>query len=443
MITKVKEYMEKYHMVHSGDSILVGLSGGADSVCLLFLLKKISEEIPISLKAAHINHGLRKESDEEELFVKNLCKDWEIPCEIISVDVNAYAKEHHMGIEEAARVLRYEAFEHCASEKDKIALAQHQNDQAETVLFHLFRGSGMRGLTGIRPVRDRYIRPLLCVSRQEIEDFIKASDLQYVTDCTNFDTVYARNKIRHEILPKAEEISGKATEHIAKSAQMISDAADFLEQTTQTVYSQLVIEKEKSCSIAKEKLSELHPYLQSALVYEMLYRVSGRKKDISAIHVDSILSLLKGQSGRKIDLIYGMQAVMQQQELMICKITDLEQTDLEATLSCCIFSYEKTMDIPDKPYTKWFDYDKITSCPILRGRRSGDYFYCGDSAKKKLQDYFVNEKIPLLERDKVLLVADEDHIMWIVGKRISNYYKITDETKQVLEITISGGEQHE
>ena len=443
MITKVKEYMEKYHMVHSGDSILVGLSGGADSVCLLFLLKKISEEIPFALKAVHIHHGLRKESDEEERFVKKLCKEWEIPCESVSADVKGYAREHRLGIEEAARILRYEAFERCAAENDKIALAQHQNDQAETVLFHLFRGSGVQGLAGIRPVRDRYIRPLLCVSRQEIEDYMEASGLAYVTDITNFDTIYARNKIRHEILPKAEEVSGKATEHIAKSAQLMGDAADFLEHTTKTVYRQLVTEKEKSCSIAKEKLTELHPYLQSAVVYEMLYRISGRKKDISSIHVDSILSLLKGQSGKRIDLIYGMQAVVQQAALLICQGMDSDRTHGGVILSCRVFSYEKTMVIPDKPYTKWFDYDKITNCPVLRGRKSGDYFYCSDSAKKKLQDYFVNEKIPLLERDKVLLVADEDHIMWIVGKRISNYYKITDETKQVLEITISGGEQNE
>ena len=443
MITKVKEYMKKYHMVNSGESILVGLSGGADSVCLLFLLKKISEEIPFSLKAVHINHGLRAESAEEEVFVKKLCKDIQVPCESISVNVTAYAKEHHLGVEEAARILRYEAFEQCATKGEKIALAQHRNDQAETVLFHLFRGSGMKGMTGIHPVRERYIRPLLDVSRQEIEYFLKAYDLKYVTDSSNFDTTYARNSIRHEILPKAEEICSKATEHISQNAQMMADAVDFLERHTKETYEQMVTEKEHGCSIAKEKLLELHPYLQSAVIYEMMYRVCGKKKDISATHVESILNLLKGQSGKRVDLIYDMQALVEQQELFICKKSDLQKPDMQAGLSCRIFPYEKTMDIPNKPYTKWFDYDKIINCPVLRNRRSGDYFYCSDSARKKLQDYFVNEKIPLLERDMVLLVADGDHIMWIVGKRISNFYKITEKTKQVLEITISGGEQDE
>ena len=451
MITKVKAYMEQYHMVKSGDRILVGLSGGADSVCLLFLLKEISREWELSVRAVHIHHGLREESDAEERFVKELCKAWDIPCQCISVDVREYARKHHLGIEEAARVLRYEAFEQCRVDGEKIALAQHQNDQAETVLFHLFRGSGIRGMAGIQPVRDCYIRPLLGVSRAEVENFAKNNGLQYVTDQSNFDTIYARNKIRHEILPKAEEISGKVTEHICKSAQMTADAVDFLDEITKTTFDRLVKEDELSCRVPKEELQKLHPYLKKTLIYEMLSHVSGRKKDISGIHVESVLGLLEGQSGKQADLIYGMQAVAEQQELVVFlkdkkeKEADMREIPIENVphIKCRVFSYKKSMDIPDKPYTKWFDYDKIINCPVMRNRRSGDYFYCSDTAKKKLQDYFVNEKIPLLERDKVILIADGDHILWIVGKRISNYYKITDDTKQILEITMVRGEENE
>lgn len=466
MLEKVKQYMDKFHMVSSGDDIIVGLSGGVDSVCLLFLLHNLSEELEFSLRAVHINHGLREESKEEEVFVKELCRKLDIPCEVHRIDVNTYAGKMHLGKEEAARILRYQIFEDCAGKAaGKIALAQHQNDQAETVLFHLFRGTGIRGLTGIQPVRGQYIRPLLDVTREEIEIYAKENGLEYVTDNSNFDTIYARNKIRHEILPKAEEINQGATTHIAAEAAMVKDAMDFLDSLLEEAYEKWVTELRnpdgelRSCTIEKQRLKEQHAYLKAALVYEMLARVGGRKKDISRAHVGSALGLLDGQSGRQVDLIYGLQAVTEQKQFVIQKKLKKEKNRInewqqklnireitsvgDISVSCRVFSYEKSQVIPIKPYTKWFDYDKIINCPVIRNRRSGDYFYCSDTAKKKLQDYFVNEKIALSEREAILLIADGEHIMWIVGGRISNYYKVTDETKQILEITINKGESSE
>lgn len=483
MLTRVRKYMEKYHMVDSGDEVIVGLSGGADSVCLLFLLRQLSAQMGFSLSALHVNHKLRKEADDEEAFVRKLCRQWDIPCKTASVDVKAYAAKQHLCMEEAARALRYRAFEEAAEsggrndenhddnddesgnhvgKKIKIALAHHQNDQAETVLFHLFRGSGVKGLTGMRPVRDCYIRPLLCVTREEIEAFANENQIDYVTDASNFDMLYARNKIRHELLPMAEEeICRGSVAHIARSAELTADAVDFLEQITEQTYEALVRKTPDGCRIDKGALLGLHPYLRAAVVYEMLWRTGGRKRDISKAHVDGVLGLLEGQSGRRTELIYGMQAVLEQKDLVVIKVPEkkaTEETELDLcgeicvgtepdseqiTVTCRIFSYEKAQTIPCKMYTKWFDYDKINNCPVIRSRRSGDYFYCSGTARKKVKNYFIDEKIPLLERDKLMLIADGEHVMWIPGYRISSFYKVTEETKKVLEITISGGKENE
>ncbi|MBD5542039.1 MAG: tRNA lysidine(34) synthetase TilS [Lachnospiraceae bacterium] len=467
MITKVKEYIEKYHMINPGDKVIVGLSGGADSVCLLFLLHHLSGEMGFSLSAVHVNHKLREEADGEADFVKELCRQWNVELEIRSIEVREYAKEQHLCIEEAARSLRYGIFEEAALKNEgavKIALAHHQNDQAETVLFHLFRGSGIRGLAGIRPVRDNYIRPLLCVEREEIEAFLAERGLSFVTDASNFDTAFARNKIRHDLLPMAEkEICNGSIAHIAQSAELMREAADFLEDITEQVYKDKVKEQPDGRHIDREELENLPPYLKSAIIYKMLYKACGKKRDIARVHVDSVEKLLKGQSGRRSMLIYGMQAVIQQRDLVIrpgqqdeISICGMEALDVtgasiveigeginRVSVKCRLFSYEKTESIPQKPYTKWFDYDKINNRPVVRTRQEGDFFYCGERARKKLKDFFINEKIPLLERDNVWLIADDKHIMWILGHRISNFYKITDETKRVLEITVFGGKEHE
>ncbi len=462
MITKVKKYMKKHHMVHAGDKVVVGLSGGADSVCLLFLLQRLREEMGFSLEAVHINHKLREEADSEAEFVKELCGKWEIPCKVAEVDVKEYAASRHLCIEEAARALRYQVFEEY--EGAKIALAHHENDQAETVLFHLFRGSGIRGLTGMRPVRDCYIRPLLCVNKEEILEFIKENHLKFVTDASNFDTTYARNKIRQDLLPVAEkEVCEGSVAHIAHSAELVREAVDFLDEKLKEEYKLIVQKHNCEYYIEKEKWKDLHPYLKSAIVYETLAQACGKRRDLSNAHVESVLRLLKGQSGKQIILPYGLTAAVDQYGLHIGKESLKEEISIEEfplslqgeteikelregsllrkIIRCRIFPYKKEASIPNKTYTKWFDYDKINNCPIVRTRHSGDYFYYSDAHRKKLKDYFVNEKVPVGMRNRILVIADGNHIIWIPGYRISAFYKVTEETKQVLEVTIFGGEK--
>ena len=435
MYKKIKQFCETKKLISENDKIIVGLSGGADSICLLLILCELKEELGFFLEAITINHKLRPEAEDEIKFVEELCKKMDIPLKVKAVDVQAYQKASHLGTEEAARILRYEIFDEEIQNGAKIALAHHRNDQAETVLFHMFRGSDIRGLRGMEAKRDAYIRPLLCVTREEIESYLHQKDQFFVTDHSNFDTVYSRNFIRHELLAKAtEQICDKSVEHICELAESAGYAVDYLEQQTKALFDQYVEEKKDFYfRIKKEYLLQSHPYMRSSLVYEMLWRFCGKKKDISKVHVDSILELCHSQSGRKLDLIYDMKAFTDQTWLYVGSDTKKIQAE-KYSFSLKTFPYEKGMEIPDELYTKWFDYDKISSSLCVRNRQTGDYFYCSEDRKQKLKDYFINEKISLLERDEIPLIADDHHILWIVGHRISSYYKITDQTKMVLEI---------
>ena len=203
MLERVRAYAEKYQMIRPGDRIVAGISGGADSVCLLFLLRELCREKGAGLFAVHVNHGLRgAEAGEDEAYVRKLCGELKVPLRVFSFDVRGRAREEHLTLEEAGRLCRYEAFEEEAERigGTRIAVAHHAGDQAETVLFQLFRGSGLKGLAGIRPVRDNVIRPLLCTGREEIEAWLTERGIEWRTDSTNLTTDYTRNRIRGEIL---------------------------------------------------------------------------------------------------------------------------------------------------------------------------------------------------------------------------------------------------
>lgn len=465
MVQKVRDYIQQFHMISEKDQIVVGLSGGADSVCLFHILCSLKDELDFSLEAVHIHHGIRQESDEEADFVKKLCSRQHISCRIHKIDVPTYQKEQHIGMEEAARILRYQIFEEEIRSGKKIALAHHKNDQAETVLFHLFRGSGIRGLKGMVPVRDQYIRPILCLSRNEIENYLQKKGISFVTDQSNFDVTYSRNRIRHDILPVAEEICEGAIQHICNSAQNVNEAMDYLEDEIQKAYHSLVAEKNGCLTADKDRLFCMHPYLRSEIILKMLFILSGKQKDISKVHVDSIVRLMKGQSGREVHLIYGMKARVDQKELILLKEDDAtahkESTNIKAvsvskkdidnqdevllsfqgrTVRIRKLLYEKDRNIPKETYTKWFDYDRLNTSIEIRFRQSGDFFFCTSQAKKKVKDYMIDEKISVTIRDDIPMIADGNHILWIVGYRISEYYKISDNTKYILEITIEEGE---
>ena len=441
----VMEYMKKMGMADPGDGILAAVSGGADSVCLLWMLKELSEVLGFHLAVFHLNHGLRgPEADRDEQYVRDLCDRMKIPCHAVRDDVGKFAEEQGMSEEEAGRILRYRYLEEAADRFscNKIATAHHKDDDAETVLMNLFRGTGLKGIGGIRPVRElsserTVIRPLLCMSRSEIEDYLKEREITWCEDSTNKEIQYSRNKVRNVLIPWVkDEINDRAVDHVLQAASLASQADAYFTREAEKILGN------KNTRILIDVLDAQPEILRSYLIRRMIAAAAGQEKDIAARHVEAVCALTGPGGGTYVDLPYGLQAVRGYEWLEIRrKGTVSERTDFsEDLLKMRVFPWKKDLEIPKNQCTKWFDYDRIKGTLCVRTRESGDYFFYSEEKRKLLKRYFIDEKIPEERRDEIPLLADGGHVLWIIGHRISEYYKITENTCTVLEVTLRKGE---
>ncbi len=456
MRNTVENYIETYHMIESGDKVIAAVSGGADSVCLLHLLARLREKYLLELRAVHVHHGLRgQEADRDAEFTKQLCSSLSVPCHVLHADVRGYAKEHSVSEEEAGRILRYQLLEQEAETWDeggkvKIAAAHHGDDSVETILYNLFRGSGLAGIGGISPVRGRIIRPLLCVSRKEILEYLKENHLQYCEDSTNQTDDYTRNRMRRIILPAVtENINPKASQHIRQAGEKIRQAHEFLQDAADKWLS--VHRDSRDPGLISDQLSEEPEILQSYVLRRILAETAGTEKDLSSNHIDALMDLLSGQTGRRADLPDGIWAVREYTGLRIEKKSremetrTADRAGAPPPLEIKVFSRERgqeNQEFPKNQYTKWFDYDRIENRLSVRTRRTGDYITLKGGGKKSVKAYMIDEKIPAADRDSVFLLADGNHILWIIGYRISEYYKIGPQTTTILQAELNGGEHH-
>lgn len=463
---QVSAYIRQLHMIRPGDKVILGLSGGADSVCLFELLMSLREEMVFTIEAVHVNHMLRETAERDEVFVRQLCEKNDIPLHVLRKDVALLAKQKAISPEEAGREVRYTFFNEVAEKTgaDRIATAHHANDRAETVLFHLGRGTGVDGLCGIRPIRDKIIRPLLCLGREEIEQYLSLLGREYMTDETNADNTYSRNRIRNEILPMLEEVCPGAMSHIAATGELMSQVSDYLKYQTEEAVSQCVDRehfKDGCLVLFCHRWKALHEYMQGEVIRICICMLAESKKDISKVHVEAVQKLAELQVGSKCDLPYGIVAEKSYDTILFQRKaagdTDREEpfcvTVTHEQLECgiqvqlpdgmcmhlIVEKFDSEADIPTKPYTKWLNYDKIVEPLVIRHPRQNDFFYLNYKNKKYVKDYMVNEKIPLMQRKKSILVASGDHILYFVGRRISHRAKTDDTTKKILKITVTGG----
>lgn len=454
-IQKIKEFSLKFHMFYPGMGVLVGLSGGADSVALLEVLCQMRAEFGLRLYAVHIHHGIREAADKDVKFCESLCAQKKVPFSCEKVDVPLLAEKEGMSIEEAGRKARYDVFENYRQKEnlDVIAVAHHKNDQAETMLFQLFRGSGLRGLSGIPYKREHIVRPLLAVTRKEIEAFMQKEGLLFVTDETNGSDAYTRNKIRRHILPVAEDISAGAIENMNRTATLLWETQDFMEKESTCFLEQYARCEEEQIAIPVNRLKEKHIALQKYIICSAIEQLIKNRKNITERHVESILSLLEKEGEKNVDLPAFLFAKKQYDVLLLGRKEDA-QSDGEKVhipiasegtyrlpdgkiLCTKLLTHYNLENIPKSNCMKWFDYDKITHNLSVRTRHVGDYLHIDENgAKKLLQDYLVNEKVPKSKRDDALVLADGQHIVWVLGKRISAHYKVSDKTKHILQISV-------
>ena len=454
-------------MIEEGDRVVAGVSGGADSVCLLFMLCALRERMKFQILVCHVNHGLRgAEADSDEKYVEELCGKLGVPCRIFRENVELTARKRKQSLEEAGRMVRREAFEAMCREYGgtKIATAHHQDDNAETMLLNLARGTGLNGLCGIRPVRERWIRPLLCLGRAEIEEWLESRKIGFCRDATNEEDEYTRNRIRHHIIPALEQQVNMGTvRHLNELSAQLQEVWDFIREQTMEAWDACVSVKEDAAGrptvrIDGRRFQETAPAVRKFLAAECIREAAGAGKDIESVHIDALTVLFEKQTGKSLNLPYRVKAqrtysgveLFQEEkasenagtdevELRIPGETRLPGTNKK--ILCTVsaaggdFSAE---EIPQKSYTKCFDYDIIKYSLSARFRRPGDYLTVDrKGSRQKLKSYFINEKVPREERDRMLLIADGDHIVWIPGMRMSSAYQIGGKTKRILKIKIT------
>lgn len=461
MLTKkVSGFMKQHQMASAGCQIIAGVSGGADSICLLLLLLELREVFGYEVSVVHVEHGIRGEAALRDAeFVRYFCRERGIECHICHCNVPEYAHAHRMSEEEAGRHLRYAAFrrekENNPGREVKIAVAHHLGDNAETMLFHLARGTGIRGLLAIAPVNGDIIRPLLCVGRAEIEAYLAQRGQDFCEDATNGLDVYSRNRIRHQALPVLHQVNSRAQEHMYETACQLREMDDYLEVQCQEAAQQCLRKTETGqIEVKKEPFVRQHPFIQREVLHRQIGMLAGSSKDFTRVHIESVAELFGRQNGRQVQLPHGIRAERVYEGIRIWQERNAGQKKSgtatgttgkkQFTFRLIEVKSDQMLQISKKKYTKCFDYDKIKNGFCVRNRQPGDYLVVDASgSRQKLKKYLVNEKIPAAERERLLLLADGCHIMWIVGYRISSYYKVDGHTRNILEVTFYGGREDE
>jgi len=531
MIDRIYNYMTANNMIEEGGRILVAVSGGADSMCLLEVLRELQPRAGLQLKVFHVHHGLRESAAGDLDYVAEYCERADIPFEAAYVDAAGFVEGHGLSVEEAARQLRYEALEKAAdqwdqeqlpgnermpeseqlseierlpegvgipekehlpehktlasgpNEKCRIAVAHHMEDQAETVLFNLVRGSRLTGLRGMLPVSGRIIRPLLTCSRREIEEFLAARGISWREDETNEDVRYSRNLLRRRIIPLLEQINKGAQEHIVRASEEAAEAEEFLRAETEKAAEECRIHEESIEIVFIPNLLRYPPLICRRVVYGVIADLAGRKKDLRDKHVQAVLQLAQKNGNGQLDVFGGVRVEKVYGRLLFyagnaCVEDDAAsegnkgvsvKVPIAATAAsrrwpmsaaeyeCRVLDFDGDMAaVSRKQCTKWFDYDKIGAFPSFRTRRGGDRITLDESGRSKtIARYMIDAKVPAQLRDRIVLPTIGGEILWIPAGavdapdsangnssdsgRISAAYLVSEHTSRILEIRWKAG----
>ena len=487
---KVKQTIKKYGMLFPEDRVVVGVSGGPDSVALLHILKELAPRLKISLSLAHLNHRFRsRDSDRDAEYVQELALELGLPVIVESRDVPAFIKKEGLSPEGGARRARYDFFNKVVTrlKANKVALGHNADDQAETVLMRLLRGSGREGLGGIPPVRElkpgskvEIIRPLIEATREEIERYLKENRIKSRLDASNIEPVYLRNRIRLKLLPLLAKYNPNVKSILVRTAQILGEEDRYLEGIVKKHLKRIMGKKRGGITLDIIKLSSPSLPIQRRILRKSLGLMKGNKLDIQLAHIDDILDLLRTRGRASLDLPGNILVTKEYRRLSlgfkkkkrapsfnyplkvpgITKISEIDRSfqtkilnkrpkALKETLKKrAYFDYEGALALA--PSTKKAritrfsnaserlpSYGRIKSPLFLRNREIGDRFQpLGMKGSKKLKDFFIDEKIPLKERERAPLLLSGKEIIWVVGYRISDKAKVTNKTKKVLVVEV-------
>lgn len=439
METRVKQNLVRLG-VKQGDTLGAAVSGGVDSMVLLHILCRIKDALGVDIAALHMEHGIRGEASREDMhFVQAACEALGVRCITARADVPAIAKEKGLSVETAARQERYAFLD--AQDFGWIVTAHHMDDNAETVIMNLVRGSGLSGLCGIPERRGKYIRPMLSISRGEIEVYANENSIKYVQDSTNDDTAYTRNYIRKEVLPRLGRINEGAAANIARTAKLIAEDEDALEAAAKGAGAVHIAAQEVHIDI--EKLTAQHTAVQRRIVRRAIGKTFGLK-DIERVHVEAVLDLAyQGVSARRVHLPGGLEVKAVYDKLVIGKNRTKRYNEPLVYLCgnghCKFggFAFECRPLKGDPVFGEGAEYfdEQATKGAVFRHRQEADWIQpLGMDGTKRLSDYLSDRKVPLYKRDDMVLLANGSEVFWVVGVGVSQTSKMR-EGRRAVKIT--------
>jgi tRNA(Ile)-lysidine synthase len=462
-LTAVDTTIRHYRMLDRGDTVLVGVSGGPDSVALLHTLVTLGPEWSLRLVIVHMNHQLRgATADHEAAFVGKLAAGLGIHCEIGSRNVAKYGAEHRLSLQEAARIVRYAFYDEVAAKysANKIALGHHADDNAESILMHLVRGTGPLGLTGIPPVRHgRIIRPLIGLTRKEILAFLERAGFEYMKDRSNLDTKYLRTRTRHELLPYLKKHYNPSTVcALNRLASILRDEEDFWDQEVRRRLQDLVLDHTPDrLSLMARGLSDLHPALLRRLVRHALLSLKGELKRLGHVHVEAVAQLIAASSpSGRLDLPQGVRVVRNREKICFLLGPPEERAKFEYHIPCIRTTFIREIgtclklsvcDVSEvyRPEnypltTALFDLAAVSFPLKVRNFEHGDRFRpLGMAGSQKVKTFFINNKVPRSKRLRCPIFLSEGKIIWVGGYRIGDSVKVTEKTRKVLKAELLPG----
>lgn len=453
---KVLGTINKYNLIEDGDKIVLGLSGGPDSVCLLHILYRLKEKMNIEVYAAHLNHQIRGlEAQKDALYISQICEDLGITSFVKAINVPEYCKEQGVSLEEGARTLRYEMFEEIKqkTKSNKIAIGHNRNDQAETVLMRIMRGTGLQGLRGIEYIRDnKIIRPILDIERSEIEAYCEKYELNPRIDKTNLESIYTRNKIRLELIPYMKDnFNPNVIESIVRMTNSLKSDSDYIDLEAERSFKAVSTLKEDSVEISLPKYSNLHNAIKVRILRSAIKHIIGDTNFVDQKHIEDIIELeCESKLNKMLNLPRGIFAYRRKNIIILTtKEIVSEEIDfcynipsngfikikeLNLVLETQKMSIDRYKSIKLDKTSKGFDFDKIKGGIVVRSRKQGDKIKLAGGSKK-VKDLFIDLKIPREDRCKVPVITDDEGILCVGDYKTSENYKIDSETKEVLKIS--------
>ncbi|MDU4934083.1 MAG: tRNA lysidine(34) synthetase TilS [Peptostreptococcaceae bacterium] len=453
---KVLSTINKHELIQKGDKIVVGLSGGPDSVCLLHILSRLKEELDLEIYAAHLNHQIRGiEAQKDAFYISKLCEEMGITFFIKSINVPEYCEKNGVSIEEGARKLRYEMFYEIKNNTraNKIAIGHNLNDQAETILMRMMRGTGLQGLKGIEYIRDGVIiRPILDIERNDIEEYCKQNKLNPRIDKTNLESIYTRNKIRLELIPYMKDnFNSNIIESIVRMGNSLRSDNDYIESEALIKFKEVSNIKSDSVEINLKPYINLHNSMKVRILRNSIKHILGDTNFIDQRHIDDIIEL---EDESKIDKVINLprgiyvyrkknSIILTNKEIVIEEIEFcynipsngfIKVKEIGTIIETQVVSINKYKRSKSDKSCNWFDFNKIKGGIVVRNRRSGDKIKLSGGSKK-IKDLFIDIKIPKEDRCKVPVIADDQGILSVGNFRNSENYKIDEETKEVLKVS--------